>query len=98
MNPYSTGTCWNCGQRLNSSDYAREATCPGCRKSTHVCRNCSFFAPGKPNDCREPLVERVTDKDRANFCGYFEPADTSAASKQSSPDDLLKAAQDLFKT
>jgi len=25
------------------------------------------------NACEEPIAEPITDKERANFCGYFEP-------------------------
>jgi hypothetical protein len=79
-------------------DYAREGACPGCGKQTHVCRNCRFFAPGRANDCQEPIAERVVEKDRANFCDYFEPSDAaSGISEKTSTEDLLRAAQDLFK-
>lgn len=92
------GRCWHCGGELRGADYARENRCPGCQKATHACRNCRFFAPGRPNACLEPLVEPVLDKERANFCDYFEPTDkTSAQPGQATPtDDLLKAAEDLF--
>jgi hypothetical protein len=47
---------------------------------------CTFFAPGVARSCREPVAEDVQDKERANFCGYFQaradayrPADAAAA-------------------
>lgn len=70
----SIGLCWRCGQGLTAADYGREASCPGCGKNTRVCRNCRHYAPGRPNDCLEPLAERVLIKDRANFCDHFEPS------------------------
>jgi predicted RNA-binding Zn-ribbon protein involved in translation (DUF1610 family) len=92
------GNCWHCGKQLEASDYGREATCPNCGKYTHVCKNCRFFAPGKPNSCLEPIAEPVTDKTRANFCGYFEPTSPKLkATSEPSADDLRKAAEDLFK-
>ena len=30
-------------------------------------------ATGIANDCREPIAERVVNKERANFCGYHKP-------------------------
>lgn len=92
------GSCWNCGHSLSSSDYSRESTCPSCRKYTHVCRNCRFYASGRPNDCLEPIAEQVMDKARANFCGYFEPATPPATLNEDKPsvDALLAAAEDLF--
>ncbi|MBK1631275.1 hypothetical protein CKO31_11100 [Thiohalocapsa halophila] len=92
------GRCWHCGTELTELDYAREATCPGCRKATHCCRNCRWYAPGRANDCAEPVAEAVTYKDRANFCGYFEPSfPQPAAGAQDDPDALRQAAEDLFK-
>jgi predicted RNA-binding Zn-ribbon protein involved in translation (DUF1610 family) len=92
------GRCWSCGQGLTKADYGRENTCPGCGKPTRVCRNCRHFAPGRPNDCVEPLAERVLDKERANFCELFDPSHRpSAAPGSAGADDLLERAQDLFK-
>ena len=95
MSGNAEGVCWACGQQLDASMYQREGECPQCRKQTHVCRNCHFYEPGRPNDCQEPIAEPVRDKDRANFCDYFEP---SADSYQPSEDvDKLKAAaENLF--
>jgi hypothetical protein len=33
---------------------------------------CRFYDISVSNDCREPVAERVSDKTRANFCGYLE--------------------------
>jgi hypothetical protein len=93
------GICWNCGHGLAASDYGREATCIACGKDTHVCRNCRHFAPGRPNECVEPMVERVLLKDRANFCELFEPTKTPTGSGSKTPDAeaLRQAAEALFK-
>lgn len=95
----ASGTCWHCGQALSAADYGREDQCPQCRRDTHVCRNCRFYRPGISNDCQEPIADHVADKTRANFCDYFAPnpqagGDAAAAS----PDDLLAAAEALFKS
>lgn len=90
------GNCWHCGQGLSENDYARQASCSQCGKPTHVCRNCRFFKTGAPSQCSEPMADPVSDKERANFCGYFEPLAQTA----DHPDDaeaLRKAAEDLFK-
>jgi hypothetical protein len=93
------GHCWACGQALTRLDYGRESECPGCRKPTHCCRNCRLYAPGRPNQCFEPQVERVVDKTRANFCEWFEPVQQPAAG--TAPDDadaLRSAAERLFRS
>ena len=34
---------------------------------------CEFFDPGVRRGCREPVAEEVSDRERANVCGYFTP-------------------------
>jgi hypothetical protein len=44
------------------------------------------------------MVERVLDKDRANFCELFEPTGNPAGGgTDTSADDLFRAAEELFK-
>ena len=97
MDTEIVGNCWHCHVDLGRADYGRESNCPTCGKPTHACRNCRHFAPGKPNDCLEPIAERVVEKHRANFCELFEPTRRAAASTAPSKDDLLAAAEALFK-
>lgn len=96
MSPNAQGVCWSCGTRLLAIDYQRESECPTCRKQTHVCRNCRFYEPGRPADCREPVAEPVSDKQRANFCGYFEPSGDAHSPDTADQAALRAAADDLF--
>jgi len=82
--------CWKCGAPLTDVPLplGRYAECLACRAELHVCRMCRFYDPRVANACREPVAEPVQDKERGNFCGYFEavagayrPADTAAAEK-----------------
>lgn len=90
------GDCWHCGATLEQQDYGREASCPKCGKPTHVCRNCRFFAPAAPAQCREPVADPVSDKQRANFCGYFAAIEHSPA-ESTDADALRQAAEALFR-
>jgi hypothetical protein len=93
------GKCWHCGSEMNSADYGRENSCRQCEKPTRVCRNCRWYAPERPNQCEEPMAERVLDKTRANFCGYFEPTATPRdGGGATSQENLRQAAEDLFKS
>lgn len=69
-----TCTCWKCGGPLPEllSPLPRLEDCPHCRAQLHVCRMCVFFAADAPQQCREPVADPVSDKQRANFCGYFQ--------------------------
>jgi len=80
--------CWKCGAALAtlSLPLSRRDECPRCRAELHVCRMCADYDEHVAKRCREPIAEEVSDKERANFCGYFAPRakawtppDTSAA-------------------
>jgi hypothetical protein len=44
------------------------------------------------------VAEHVTNKDRANFCGYFEARFPNEAGGAATDEDALRnAAEDLFK-
>ncbi|MEW8690149.1 MAG: hypothetical protein AB2535_03580 [Candidatus Thiodiazotropha endolucinida] len=99
MNDPINGKCWQCGSELEAVDYGRETTCRSCGKPTRVCRNCRWYAQNRPNQCEEPMADRVMDKEKANFCGYFEPtAEIKGNDTQSSQDALRQAAENLFKS
>jgi hypothetical protein len=57
-----------------------------------VCKNCRYYAPGKPNDCAVPGTEWIKDREAMNFCEEF--ALKSASEKKSSPQNPFNS---LFK-
>jgi len=69
--------CWKCGASLEalSLPLSRTDSCRACRAEIHVCRMCRFYDTGKAKSCAEPVADEVRDKERANFCGYLEPAE-----------------------
>jgi hypothetical protein len=71
--------CWKCGAEVRDEPLplSRMAECPACRAQLHVCRMCAFFDSSVANSCREPVADPVTDKERANFCGYLQPSTTA---------------------
>ena len=73
-------SCWRCGASLTDvlQPFARAAECPECRADLHVCKMCEFFDTGARRGCREPVADEVNDKERSNFCGYFQPTPVSA--------------------
>ncbi len=89
--------CWYCGRSIEVVERVgfREE-CAGCGRALHVCSNCGFYDPSYNNSCREPMAERVVDKDRFNFCEYFAPGQgqgTGAPSRsvaQSKLEELFK--------
>jgi hypothetical protein len=66
--------CHHCGREVpvHSAKVERTAGCPYCHSDLKVCLNCRLHDPGANNQCREPQAEWQTDKDKANFCEFFE--------------------------
>lgn len=91
--------CFNCGKPLSNTYkvmVSRSDTCPNCRADIRSCKNCQFYDPKAYNECRETNADRITEKEKANFCDYYKfGADPSDAEKQRQ-DALAKAAA-LFK-
>lgn len=92
MNPFY---CWKCGKQLLDEPLplARLAECPGCRSQLHVCRMCEFFDTGVADACKEPVADRVIDKERANFCGYLRVSSREWVAQDTSMTD--QARKDL---
>ena len=85
--------CHACGAAVEAVErIGRRDACPGCGEDLHCCRNCRFHDAGAYNECREPQAERQVDKQRANFCAYFEP--TNAAAAAAGPSGAARSALD----
>ena len=63
--------CKKCGKPINQTEMFRSSTCEFCGSDLHSCINCKFYEPGSHYDCHESVQERVSDKEKANFCDYF---------------------------
>lgn len=89
--------CWHCGRAVEVTERVGfRDECPGCDRPLHVCRNCGFYDPSYNNACREPMAERVVDKERFNFCEYFAPGDRKQAGARTQSTAQAKL-EDLFK-
>ena len=91
-------SCWKCGASLEEipQPLARLAECLACSAELHVCRMCEFRDLNVANQCREPIADEVKEKERANFCDYFQPRadaftaqDDSEARKSQNELDVL---------
>ena len=78
-------SCWKCGASLAQIllPLSRLAKCKSCNADLHVCRMCEFYDTTVNNSCREPVAEKVTDKQQKNFCGYLQPSTTAFGSHTS---------------
>ncbi len=90
--------CWSCGHSLGDiGKIGFRDECPRCASPLHCCRNCKFYDPGYHNQCREPMAERVVDKERANFCEFFAPAPDGQHRAKVEKADVREKLEKLFK-
>lgn len=94
-------SCWKCGEtieRVGVDRVSKRESCSKCDTDLHCCHNCRFFDPSVHNQCRETQAEWIKEKDKANYCDYFEPAN-SASSPRGNLDSsagVRKRFKDLF--
>ncbi|MBI9100897.1 MAG: hypothetical protein JEY99_00665 [Spirochaetales bacterium] len=75
----------------------RSTECPSCGRDAKVCKNCVFYSPNSHWECREHVPEAVMDKEKANFCGFFNLKKDGEAGEDSGQDDALDDFNQLFK-
>lgn len=80
------------GERVGFRD-----SCPRCGADLHACRNCEFWDASAYNECREPQAERVTERDRANRCDYFQPGGRAGGEPEQERQRARSRLDDLFK-
>jgi hypothetical protein len=88
------GFCHHCGEALEFVEKVfRTDTCPACGSDVRCCLNCSDYDESATDQCREPQAERVSVKDRRNFCEFFTLSEKRASS--SSADKAAEARRKL---
>jgi hypothetical protein len=56
---------------------------------------CRHYDKNSYNECRESMADRITEKEKANFCDYFIIG--NSGSENNKKDDIWAAAAALFK-
>ena len=90
--------CWKCTELLEDvlSPMPRQAKCRHCKVDLHVCRMCEFYDTTVNNACREPIAEKVNDKTRANFCGYYQVTAVDISASNAQVEASKSSLEDLF--
>jgi hypothetical protein len=84
--------CHACSATIEQKFIGRADECPKCGADLHVCRNCRFYDEHMSRSCREPQAEPPREKDRSNFCDYFDFDEGGPRAK----DDAAEAAKAAF--
>lgn len=87
--------CWKCGADVSHLSFplGRLDKCEACKADLHVCKLCKYYDKSRANQCQEPVADPVNDKQRSNFCGYFEIR--TNAYQQADSSEVTAAQQEL---
>lgn len=90
-------TCFKCSKATEFVSRLGFREACDCSQDLHVCLNCGHYDPGAYNECKEPIADRVKEKERANFCEHFNPSQKGVDGKKApSNQDLRAQAEALF--
>ncbi len=92
--------CRQCGREVELRAGERVGfrdACEGCGGDLHSCVHCAHHDRSAYNECREPNAERVSDRERANRCDYFAPADAGGGVATRGRDEARDALEKLFR-
>jgi hypothetical protein len=70
--------CYKCGNSF-AEGYkpGRQDVCSKCGAAVHCCLNCRFYDETAHNKCSEPQSEWVSDREKGNFCHFFQLSEKS---------------------
>lgn len=91
--------CYHCQAKthfLEAEKIVKSEECPQCQRDLRCCKMCAFYDPSSYNECRESNAARVVEKEKANYCDYFQLS-CPKSDGNNSKDDLLARANSLFK-
>lgn len=91
--------CFHCGSEQKQEFVGRQDVCEKCGRNLRCCRNCRHFDTHANNQCREEQATRQVEKEKGNFCEWFQVAEGKRSGIGGAPasQDLRKAADALFK-
>ena len=88
--------CYHCGKEI--LHFGRQDQCDGCGRDVRVCRNCLHYDRSYNNECKEEQASRQVEKEKGNFCEWFQARAGGTGEKSgATKTDLKSAAESLFK-
>ncbi len=91
--------CYHCGKQVKLEyKISFREECLHCKADLHICRNCRFYDKLAYNECKESSAEKIQDKEKNNYCEYFDPSSENQGKPQLlEREKLLQSAEALFK-
>ena len=103
MDQQSGLMCWNCGRPTGiEGKVVRADACPHCLADLRCCRGCRHFDPLSRFQCRENVDSPIGNKEKSNFCDFYQFRDVvkrpgGIATGTDDKDARRKNFDDLFK-
>ncbi len=97
----SDALCHKCSNSLNlkvGQKAHRSDTCPSCKSDIKCCKNCTHYNINAYNQCKENQAERQVDKERSNFCEFFNLGSGTGNSNKDKKLDTKSKLDSLFKS
>jgi len=95
--------CWKCGKPTGIvGRVIRMDSCVECMADLRCCHGCKHFDPNSHLQCREHIATPVSNKEKNNFCDFFQPRDAikqpgGVGESAGSKEDIKKKLNDLFR-
>jgi len=95
--------CWSCGRTTGKmGSVTRSDQCPNCQADLRSCRGCRHFDPSRKYQCRENVDYGVGNKEKSNFCDFFQVREVFKTAgglrmRADDKDSRKKKFDDLFK-
>jgi len=95
--------CWNCGRPTGIEGRVfRSDSCPHCMADLRCCRGCRHWQPGRRFQCKESIETNIVQKEKNNFCDFFQMRDVikrpgGIRTQTDRKKDYRKGFDDLFK-
>jgi hypothetical protein len=94
--------CWNCGKNTGiMGKVTRGDACPHCLADLRCCRGCRHFDPTRRFQCKEPIETNIVNKEKSNFCDFFQVREAykkagGISHQTDTKDERKKKFDDLF--
>ena len=94
--------CWNCSKNTGiKGRVTRNDFCPHCQADLRCCRGCKQFDPTRRFHCREPIETSIVNKEKSNFCDFYQVREAyktagGVSYQKDTKDSKKKRFDDLF--
>lgn len=92
MSDRITLLCWKCGTQLLNLllPFSRSDECSACNADLHCCLSCKNYSSALSDNCTQDRADFVLEKEKANFCEFFDPSPNAFIESDNSAAELAR--------